>query len=86
VKHLYQACVYVFEGFFWQSRGLNSGLHYYNTDALLLWSFWRWDLPNYLSVLVSKVILPISASQIARIIGMRLGGWPPNPFIKIEGE
>jgi hypothetical protein len=34
----------------------------------LLWSFWRWGLANCLHRLA--LILPISASQLARIIGV----------------
>jgi hypothetical protein len=36
----------------------------------LLWLVWRWDLTNYLPGLPQTAILPISASQVARIIGI----------------
>jgi hypothetical protein len=36
----------------------------------LLWLFWRWGLTNYLSRLISNLILQISAFQVAWIIGV----------------
>jgi hypothetical protein len=40
--------------------------------SILLWLFWRWGLVNYLPGLTLNLdpILPISASQVARIIGV----------------
>jgi hypothetical protein len=58
---------------------MNSGHHACKADTLpleshlqfiLLWLFWRWYLSNYLPKLVSTLILPILASQVARIIGV----------------
>jgi hypothetical protein len=35
----------------------------------LLWLFWRWGLTKYLPGLALNMSLPISASQVARIMG-----------------
>jgi hypothetical protein len=60
-------------------RGYDAGLHVCKAGALpfephlqpiLLWLFWRWGLVNYLPGWPPTVILPISASQVARIIGV----------------
>jgi hypothetical protein len=39
-------------------------------QSILLWLFWKWSLKDYLPGLASNLILPISTSQVARIIGM----------------
>jgi hypothetical protein len=58
---------------------LNSDLHTWKASILLLepylqsillWLFWRWGLVSYFSGCSQTSVLPISASQVARITAM----------------
>jgi hypothetical protein len=65
---------------FWQDWGLNSELHTCKADTLLLdphflfisrCLFWRWGISQTISLGWPRtLILPISASQVAMIIGV----------------
>jgi hypothetical protein len=62
---------------FWWDWGLNSGFHACKADfshtscqSILLWSFWRWALANYLPGLALNCNPPTSASQVASITGV----------------
>jgi hypothetical protein len=73
----------------------NSSLHNCKAGSLLpeprlqfilLWLFCRWYLSNYLPGCPRTVILPISASQVARITGMRHPCLACHLYFKIKDK
>jgi hypothetical protein len=79
-----------FGDFFLWYLDLKSGFCTYKAGALalepllqciFLWLFWRWFLIKYLPKLTRTIILPISASQVARITGVSTSTWHLIDFL-----
>jgi hypothetical protein len=88
-KFLFLFCLF----FFWWDQGFNSGLHTCKAGALplephlqsiWLWLFWGWDLSNCLPCWYLNSFLPISASQVARIIGVTTGARHETVFYRLN--